>query len=64
MKIIVLGKQGIWDGTIAKNYVTLTMQLCQEAILCCTVKLQLKPSNGVAVGTSWVMNEAELVCRQ
>ena len=64
MKIIVFDNQGIWDGTIAINYVTLAMKLCEEAILCCMVKLQLKWSDGVAVGTSWVMNEAELVCRQ
>ena len=61
MKIIVFDNQGIWDGTIAINYVTLPMQLCEEAILCCMVKLQLKRSNGMVENTSWVMNEEELV---
>ena len=64
MKISVLGNQGIGDGTIARNYVTLAMQLCEEAILCCMVKLQLKRSDGVVASTSWVMNEEKLVCRQ
>ena len=59
-----MGNQGIGDGTIARNYVTNALQLCEEAIFCCMVKLQLKQSNGVAAGRSWVMNEEELICRQ
>ena len=61
MKILVLGIQGIWDGTIDRNYVTLAMQFCEEAILCCTVKFQLKWSDGVVASTSCVTNEEELV---
>ena len=38
-----------------------SMQFCEEAILCCTVKLQLKWSDGVVAVTSCVMNEEELV---
>lgn len=64
MKISVLGNQGIGGGTIARNYVTHALQLCEEAILCCMVKLQLKRSDGVAAGRSRAMNEAELICRQ
>ena len=62
MKIYVFGNQGIGDGTIARNYVTLASQLCEEEILCCMMKLQLKQSDGVAADRSWVMNEEELIC--